>query len=90
MTTGSTMIYSDSNSEVDVVAALSAAVCNYKKHRRLSPICKWLHWSKHMKRLCKGLIIQNGLCDETKDPLLDQGLVEVRGRCCYLLLLLKR
>jgi hypothetical protein len=29
-------------------------------------------------------------CDETLDPLLDQGLVEVRGRCCYLLLLLKR
>ena len=26
-------------------------------------------------------------CDETLDPLLDQGLVEVRGRCCYLLLL---
>jgi hypothetical protein len=29
-------------------------------------------------------------CDETFDPLLDQGLVEVWGHCCYLLLLLKR
>jgi hypothetical protein len=30
---------------------------------------------------------QQEQCDETLDPLLDQGLVKVRGRCCYLLLL---
>ncbi len=29
-------------------------------------------------------------CDETFDPLLDQGLVEVRGCCCYLLLLFEK
>jgi hypothetical protein len=34
--------------------------------------------------------LEDQQCDETFDPLLDQGLVEVWGRCYYLLLLLKR
>ncbi len=39
---------------------------------------------------CIRHLLESWKCDETLDPLLDQGLVEVRGRCCYLLLLLKR